>query len=115
MHSDVEQAINIADLRAMAKRRLPQAIFDFFDGGAEDETSLRENRAAFERVRLLPKVLVDVAEVDTRATIFGKEIAFPSAIAPTGGIGAGRPGADLMLARAAKRSEEHTSELQSQR
>src|SRR4051812_27703897 len=102
MSSDLSQAVNIADLRAIAKRRLPQAIFDFFDGGAEDETTLRENCAAFARVRLLPKVLVNVAEVDTRIRIFGKEIGLPSVIAPTGGIGAGRPGADLMLARAAK-------------
>ena len=58
-------AVNIEDLRLLAKRRLPRAIFDFFDGGAEDEVTLRENRAAFERVRLLPKVLVDVSQVDT--------------------------------------------------
>jgi len=98
----LEQAINIEDLRQMARRRLPRAIFDFFDGGAEDETSLRGNRAAFERLRLLPKVLVNVAQVDTRASLFGKEMNLPMAIAPTGGIGAGRVGADLMLARAAK-------------
>ncbi|HEY6821740.1 MAG TPA: alpha-hydroxy acid oxidase [Burkholderiales bacterium] len=95
-------AVNIEDLRQMARRRLPRAIFDFFDGGAEDETSLRGNRAAFERVRLLPKVLVNVAQVDTRVSLFGKEMNLPMAIAPTGGIGAGRVGADLMLARAAK-------------
>jgi (S)-mandelate dehydrogenase len=96
------EAVNIADLRLMAKRRLPRAIFDFFDGGAEDETSLRGNRGAFERVRLLPKVLVNVAQVDTRVGLFGREMNLPMAIAPTGGIGAGRVGADLMLARAAK-------------
>ena len=95
-------AVNIEDLRQRARRRLPRAIFDFFDGGAEDETSLRGNRAAFERVRLLPRVLVNVAEVDTRVSLFGKEMNLPMAIAPTGGIGAGRAGADLMLARAAK-------------
>src|ERR1700757_2173520 len=95
-------AVNIEDLRRMARRRLPRAIFDFFDGGAEDETSLRGNRAAFERVRLLPRVLVNVAQVDTKARIFGKDLGLPMAIAPTGGIGAGRAGADLMLARAAK-------------
>jgi (S)-mandelate dehydrogenase len=95
-------AVNIEDLRRMARGRLPRAIFDFFDGGAEDETSLRGNRAAFERVRLLPKVLVNVSQVDTRVTLFGKEMSLPMAIAPTGGIGAGRVGADLMLARAAK-------------
>jgi (S)-mandelate dehydrogenase len=98
----LEQAINIEDLRVMAKSRLPRAIFDFFDGGAEDETTLRENRAAFERVRLLPKVLVNVARVDTQVEIFGKPSALPMAIAPTGGISAGRFGAELMLARAAK-------------
>ncbi len=100
--ADLEHAVNIEDLRRLAQRRLPRAIFDFFDGGAEDEVTLRENRAAFERVRLLPKVLVNVAQVDTRVTLFGREMALPVAIAPTGGIGAGRAGADLMLARTAK-------------
>jgi len=96
------EAVNIEDLRRMAKRRLPRAIFDFFDGGAEDETTLRENRAAFERIRLLPKVLVNVAQVDTSVDIFGKKASLPMAIAPTGGISAGRFGAELILARAAK-------------
>jgi len=100
--TDLAQAINIEDLRAMARRRLPRAIFDFFDGGAEDEVTLRENRAAFERVRLLPKVLVNVAEIDTRVKIFDKEAKLPMAIAPTGGISAGRAGAELALARAAR-------------
>jgi len=98
----LRDAVNIEDLRVLAKRRLPRAIFDFFDGGAEDEVTLRENRAAFERVRLLPRVLVDVAVVDTRVNIFGKETNLPLAIAPTGGISAGRHGAELILARAAK-------------
>jgi (S)-mandelate dehydrogenase len=99
---DLSAAISIEDLRQLARKRLPRAIFDFFDGGAEDEVTLRENRAAFERVRLLPKVLVDVAKVDTRVQLFGVEAKLPMAIAPTGGIGAGRPGADLALARTAK-------------
>ncbi len=86
----------------MARRRLPRAIFDFFDGGAEDEVTLRENRAAFERVRLLPKVLVDVAQVDMTTDLLGMKSTLPLAIAPTGGISAGRAGAELALARAAK-------------
>src|SRR5688572_8082643 len=98
----LEKAVNIEDLRLLAKRRLPRAIFDFFDGGAEDEVTLRENRAAFERVRLLPKVLVNVAQVDTKTRIFDREANLPLAIAPTGGISAGRAGAELILARAAK-------------
>src|SRR6267142_1335159 len=98
----LHKAINIEDLRRMARRRLPRAIFDFFDGGAEDEVTLRENRAAFERVRLLPKVLVNVATVDMKAPLLGREATIPLAIAPTGGISAGRAGAELALARAAK-------------
>ena len=99
---DFSQAINIEDLRQLARRRLPRAIFDFFDGGAEDESTLRANRAAFERVRLLPRVLVNVASVDTKVDLLGKTSALPLAIAPTGGISAGRAGAELALARAAK-------------
>ena len=98
----MHRAVNIEDLRRMAQRRLPRAIFDFFDGGAEDEVTLRENRAAFERVRLLPRVLVNVASVDATVDLFGKKSALPLAIAPTGGISAGRYGAELILARAAK-------------
>src|SRR2546428_3825442 len=100
--ADLDHAVSIEDLRRLAQRRLPRAIFDFFDGGAEDEVTLRENRAAFERVRLLPKVLVNVAQVDTKLRIFDKEASLPVAIAPTGGISAGRMGAELALARAAK-------------
>ncbi len=99
---DLSKAVSVEDLRRMAKRRLPRAIFDFFDGGAEDEVTLRANRQAFERVRLAPKVLVNVADIDTRAAILQGEAKLPLAIGPTGGIGAGRIGADLMLARAAK-------------
>jgi (S)-mandelate dehydrogenase len=100
--ADLSHAVNIEDLRLLARRRLPRAIFDFFDGGAEDEVTLRGNRAAFERVRLLPKVLVDVAQVSLETTIFGKTSKMPLAIGPTGGISAGRFGAELMLAKAAK-------------
>jgi (S)-mandelate dehydrogenase len=98
----LEKAVNIEDLRRLAKRRLPRAIFDFFDGGAEDEVTLRENRAAFERVRLLPRVLVDVSKIQTAVDLLGKPSSMPLAIAPTGGISAGRYGAELILARAAK-------------
>jgi len=100
--ADLTRVVSIEDLRRLARRRLPRAIFDFFDGGAEDEVTLRENCAAFQRVRLLPKVLVNVAKVDLSAEIFGVRSTLPLAIAPTGGISAGRAGAELMLARAAK-------------
>ena len=98
---DLNRLVSIEDLRQAARRRLPRAIFDFFDGGAEDEVTLRENRAAFERLRLYPRVLVNVAKVDLSADLLGARAALPLAIAPTGGISAGRAGAELALARAA--------------
>ncbi len=97
----VLRAWNIEDLRGLAKERLPRAIFDFFDGAAEDETTLRENRAAFERVRIAPKMLTGVAQIDTSANILGARAELPIAIGPTGGIGFGWPFADVGVARAA--------------
>ena len=85
----------------MARRRLPRAIFDFFDGGAEDELTLAGNRAAFERLRLVPRVLRDVAAVDTSTEVLGAPSPLPIAIAPTGAVGFGWPGGDVAIARAA--------------
>jgi (S)-mandelate dehydrogenase len=95
------RAWNIEDLREMAKKRLPRAVFDFFDGAAEDELTLLANRAAFERVRIAPKMLSGVERIDTSASILGTPSALPIAIGPTGGIGFGWPFADVGVARAA--------------
>lgn len=94
-------AVNIEDLRSQARRRLPRAIFDLFDGGAEDESTLRDNRAAFDRVHLLPKVLVDVSRVETQIDLLGQPSALPLAVAPTGAVGFGWRGGDVAIARAA--------------
>lgn len=95
------QAYSIEGLRLAAKRRLPRAIFDFFEGGAEDEVTLRDNVAAYKRMRLVPKVLTDVSTIDTSTTILGKRAELPMAIAPTGAVGFGRHGGDIAIARAA--------------
>ena len=97
----LDQAYSIADLRRLAQRRLPRALFDFYDGGAEDEATLRANRAAFEAVALRPRVLVNVSQVDTRIRLLGAPSALPLAIAPTGAPGFGWPGADIAIAQAA--------------
>ncbi len=97
----VGSAYSIADLRRMAQRRLPRALFDFYDGGAEDEITLRGNRHAFERCQLRPHVLVDVEKVDLSTTVLGTPAALPLAIAPTGAPGFGWPGADVAIAQAA--------------
>ena len=94
-------AYAIEDLRRAAQRHLPRAIFDFFDGGAEDELTLRDNRAAFARLRLQPRVLRDVSVIHTGTDLLGQPAALPMAIAPTGAVGYGRPGGDIAIARAA--------------
>lgn len=91
----------IADLRALARRRLPRAVFDFYDGGAEDERTLAANAQAFERWRFAPRVLVDVAGASSACMLLGAPAGMPAAIAPTGAAGFGRREADLALARAA--------------
>jgi (S)-mandelate dehydrogenase len=101
MSASVARTWSIDDLRRLAKRRLPRAVFDFIDGGAETESTLRANRTAFERVRFLPKVLVNVSQVDTATTILGGPSKLPIAIAPTGAVGFGRRGGDIAIARAA--------------
>jgi (S)-mandelate dehydrogenase len=99
--ASVLRAWNIEDLRRLAKKRLPRGIFDFFDGAAEDEITLRANRAAFERVRLAPKSLTGVAQIDTSTAILGGRSKLPIAVGPTGGAGFGWPFADIGIARAA--------------
>ena len=95
------KAFNIEELRLAARRRLPRAVFDFIDGGAEDERTLRGNREAFEKVRLMRKVLVGVAAISTETSILGKTAKLPIAIAPTGAVGFGWRGGDIAVARAA--------------
>ena len=95
------KAFSIEGLRLAAKRRLPRAVFDFIDGAAEDERTLRQNRAAFERTLLKRRVLVGVAQVSTETEILGQAAKLPIAIAPTGAVGFGWRGGDAAVARAA--------------
>ncbi len=98
----VESAINYDDLRRMARRRLPRIAYDFIEGGVDAERGLTTNTDAFEAIHLVPKYLIDTTKVDQTTTLFGKTYAHPFGIAPTGAAALFRPGADLMLARAAK-------------
>jgi L-lactate dehydrogenase (cytochrome)/(S)-mandelate dehydrogenase len=98
---NTDKAINIDDLRLMAKRHLPRICFDFIEGGLEDERGLVRNESAFDKVALVPRYLVDVSKRDSSTTLFGRRYALPFGIAPTGIAGLFRRGADLMLAEAA--------------
>lgn len=97
----ISEAFSIQDLRDAARRRTPRAIFDFFDGGAEDEVTLRDNQAAFRRRRLLPRVLTDVSSVQTSVQLLGAASKLPLAVSPTGAVGFGWRGGDIAIARAA--------------
>lgn len=101
MTARLDDCYSIERLRLAARVRLPRPVFDFFDGGAEDEITLRENAGAFQRLRLAPRVLRDVSRVDATAMLVGAPAALPCAIAPTGAVGFGWRGGDVALARAA--------------
>jgi len=75
---------SVAEYRAEAKRRLPRAIFDFIEGGAEDESTMRENRHALDRIRLVPRILVDVSRRSLVVDVLGETLALPIVLAPTG-------------------------------
>src|SRR6476661_7624306 len=77
-------AATIRDLRTIARRRVPRAVFDYTDGAAETETSLRRSRDAYARIEFVPHVLRDVSELDTSTTILGRPSALPLVFAPTG-------------------------------
>jgi L-lactate dehydrogenase (cytochrome) len=78
------RAASIRDLRAVARRRTPRAVFDYADGAADQEIGLGRTRATFARVELVPSVLRDVSAIDTSTTILGRPAALPLAFAPTG-------------------------------
>ena len=77
-------AATVWDLRSVARRHVPRAVFDYTDGAAESETSLRRSREAYARVEFVPSVLQDVSAVDTSTTILGQPAALPFVFAPTG-------------------------------
>jgi L-lactate dehydrogenase (cytochrome)/(S)-mandelate dehydrogenase len=95
-------AYNIFDLRERALRRVPKGMFEFVDRGTEDEVALRNNRTAFDRIKLLPRTLVDVSARSQEITLFGNKQNMPIVIAPTGTAGLMWHEGEIALARAAR-------------
>jgi (S)-mandelate dehydrogenase len=98
---NIERAINTEDIAGLARRYLPRIAYDFIAGGVDGEDGLVRNRDAFRRYRLVPRYLVDVEGRTQSATLFGRSYASPFGISPMSIAGFFRPGADLMIARAA--------------
>src|SRR5947209_10380753 len=97
----LSRAVNLAEVRVAARRRLPRPVFDTIDGGADDELTLHRNEAAFRELALRPRPLVDVGVRSTRTEVFGQSLAFPVLLAPTGGGRVAHRLAELAVAAAA--------------
>jgi len=97
------QALNIADLRELARRRVPHFAFEYVEGGAEDEATLAVNRSAFQDWRLVPRTLIDTCARHLRTPLFGQALAAPLVVGPTGFNGILHADGDVALARAAAR------------
>ncbi len=95
------RAVNVADLRAIARRRLPRGVFDYIDGGAEDERALADSVDAFARTKFQPRVLCDMGKVDPQTTLLGRPLPIPLVLAPTGFTRIADPEGELAVARAA--------------
>ena len=97
-------AINIDDLRNLARKRLPKTIFEFIDGGSQDEITLRANRADFERYAYRTRTLTDITTRDISTSILGKKSSAPLVLAPTGLAGLLSRRGELSASRAAARA-----------
>lgn len=97
-------ALDIEDLRQIARRRLPKGLFDFIDRGSEDDVALRHNRAAIERIKLRARVLNDVSNRDPAVTLLGQLQKLPLVIGPTGPAGYVWYRGEIALARAAAKA-----------
>src|SRR6476661_5494992 len=101
MRLSPSQVVNIADLRRLAQRRVPKAVFDYLDGGAEDEITLGENCRAFRDILFRPRQAVALGKCDLSVRVLGSQISFPAMLAPVGYSRMMHPGGEVAAARAA--------------
>jgi L-lactate dehydrogenase (cytochrome) len=93
---------NIEDLRQLARRRLPRALFDYVDRGSYDEVTLRANRDDLDAIRLRQRVLIDVSRISLTTQLLGEPVSIPLAIAPAGMTGLIHGDGEILAARAAE-------------
>jgi len=99
----IDKCNNLMDFRAIAQRRLPAPVFNYLDGGADDELSLHRNTAAFDDYELMPSQLHDVSQINLRSTLFGEDVAWPVMISPTGASKLFHASGEPAVARAASK------------
>lgn len=95
---------NVADYRELARRRIPKVLFDYVDGGAFSEATLRANSADFQKVHLRQRVLVDVSKVSLKTEVLGQELAMPTVLSPIGMAGMYARRGEVQAARAARKA-----------
>jgi len=100
----LKKVASVDDLRRIAKRRLPAGVFDYIDGGAEDERTLVSNSSDFSRIEFRPRVMRDVSQLDTSTTIFGRPASMPVILSPTGFTRIAHSEGELAVTRAAARA-----------
>jgi len=99
--SRLDSVFNIEDLRKIARKKLPKPLFNYIDGGSDDEINVLGNAKAFDRVQLLPEYLVDMAHIDTTTKVLGREISMPLFLAPTGMTRLFHPDGETAVSKAA--------------
>src|SRR5215467_3592389 len=96
-----DKFVTLPEIRKYAKQILPRDVWNFGDGGAETETTLRRNRRALDRLAIRQDILVDIREIDLSTSLLGVPLAWPVAVAPMGGLILFHPQGDLEMARGA--------------
>ena len=101
----LRRAVNVDGLRRIARQRLPRSVFNYIDGGADDELTMVRNQQGFEQIEFRPRVLCNIQEIDTSTTLLGKRLPLPLVFSPTGMTRAVTPGGEMDVARSTARSE----------
>lgn len=97
----IEDCLNVFDFRDKSRSVLPRPIFEYLEGGAEDEVTMRANTSAFDRYHLIPSCLRDIRKIDMRRTVFGCELEWPVILAPTGLTRVFHPDGEVAVAEVA--------------
>ena len=100
-----DKFVTLPEIRKHAKKILPRDVWNFGDGGAETETTLRRNRRALDRLAIRQDILVDVREIDLSTSLLGVPLSWPVAVAPMGGLILFHPQGDLEMARGASQGD----------
>lgn len=101
----LRRAVNVDGLRRIARQRLPRSVFNYIDGGADDELTMVRNQQGFEQIEFRPRVLCNIQEIDTSTTLLGKRLPLPLVFSPTGMTRAVTPGGEMDVTRSTARSE----------